>query len=74
MRAGIVSSSMIAREGRLDPAHYLGREDETAREIAKAEANVERADRRLVKAREVREAEVLRMQELVKSGDVKPLA
>ena len=74
MKAGIVSSKTIAAHGgRLDAGHYLGRTKQTAEEVKKAEENLEQAKRRVVEARRAHADEVARVEQMVRSGEVKPL-
>ena len=85
MKAGIVSSSVIAREGRFDPAHFLGREQETGEEAEAKEAEAkETADfaRRYGNPYAMAEESMKAVDEVVQDvedagvgkGDVKPLA
>jgi len=73
MKIATVSSSMLAKYGRWDAGFYLGRTEETAKEVEEAKAAVETANKRLKRAKEAHEAEVARSKAIVKSGEVKPM-
>ena len=64
MKVAVVSSAVIAREGRLDAEYYLGREQELVEKVVAAEQNLERAKARLANAKANHEAEVRRMQQI----------
>jgi hypothetical protein len=70
MKVAIVKSSIIFREGRLDATHYLGKTEE---ELKKARIALEKAHQRFLLAQKKHAVEKARIQNLIKSGDVRPI-
>jgi hypothetical protein len=74
MKAGIVSSGLVAKHRRLDPAYYLADTAEIDRQIKTAKQTLRKTVTRIRNLRAQRAEDLARRQALIDNGDLVLLA